>query len=90
MAFGKAVVSINVAESATSTETMAEATALSHGRFAQGPSTSRSLHSSRSMTVVVGSTIPARACTDVVMRPSGALGMSTRPAARATSTAKLP
>ena len=42
-----------------------------------GPSTSRSLHSSRRKTAADGRRSPARAWTLVVIRPRGALGIST-------------
>ena len=43
---------------------------LSQGRLTQGPNTSRSLHNSSRNTLALGNT-PARACTAVVINPSG-------------------
>ncbi len=65
---------------------MTLATAFSQGLLTHGPSTARSLHSSSRKTVALGSSTPASACTAVTISPSGALGISTIPAARATCT----
>ena len=66
---------------------MIPATALSHGRFTHGPSTSRSLHSKTRNTAADGSSTPASACTPSVISPSGAPGMSTTVAATARKKA---
>ena len=47
----------------------------------QGPSTALSLHSSSRNTVALGRSTPARVCTALVRRPSGAPGVKTTPAA---------
>ena len=64
-------------------------TALSQSRLHHGPRTALSLHSSSKNTAAEGRSTPARACTPTVIRPSGACGMSTMPAATATRPAKL-
>ncbi len=70
---GNIVLAIRISESSTSTPMITLATAFSHGGFDHGPSTSRSLQSSSRNTVALGSSTPASACTEVVIRPSGAL-----------------
>src|SRR5437899_3070182 len=81
---GATVETTRTAESTIIVLTIRPATAFSHGRLTHGPSTARSLHSRTAKTVVLGSMIPASAWTAVVMRPSGAYGMSTMAAASAT------
>ena len=73
-----------ISESTSIAPTITPATALSHGLLTHGPSTWRSLHRSTANTVALGSMIPARAWTAVVIRPSGAWGMSTIAAAITT------
>ena len=63
------------------------ASTFSQRGFTHGPSTSRSLQSSSRNALALGSSTPARAWTAVVIRPSGAPGMSTMAAATATSAA---
>ena len=63
---------------------MIVATTFNHGLLTQGPSTARSLHRRTRKTVALGSSVPASAWTAVVMRPSGACGISTIAAATAT------
>ncbi len=75
------MVTVRISESRISIPTITLATALSHGGFVHGPSTSRSLQSMSRNSVVIGSTIPHSACTASVITPSGAPGMSTIPAA---------
>src|SRR5437868_13006470 len=81
---GKTVEMTRTTDSTSSALTMTLATALSHGRLTQGPRTAWSLHSMSANTVALGSMIPASAWTAVVISPSGAYGMSTIEAARAT------
>ena len=83
------MLAIRISDSSTSTPMITLAIAFSHGALHHGPSTSRSLHSSSRNTVALGSSTPASACTEVVIRPSGAPGISTMPAAAATISAKL-
>ncbi len=90
LTFGNIVLAIRIRESSTNTPTITLAIAFSHGELHHGPSTSRSLHSSSRNTVALGSSTPASACTEVVIRPSGACGISTIPAAAITISAKLP
>ena len=87
---GTAVETTRIAESTSIVLTIAPATKLSHGLFTHGPSTARSLQSRTAKTVVLGSMIPASACTAVVMSPSGARGISTIAAATATMPAYDP
>ena len=87
--WGNTVVVIKMSDNTNRTETMNVDTTLSQGRLTHGPSTALSLHSSRRKTVALGSRIPARACTAVVMTPRGAPGMSTMVAARATIPVKV-
>ena len=58
---GKTVVVTRINDITSSTPMIKVATALSHGRLTQGPSTSRSLHSRRRNTDADGSKTPARA-----------------------------
>src|SRR5438093_8517558 len=81
---GATVDTTRIAERTSIAPTITAATALSHGRLTHGPSTWRSLHSRTANTVVLGSMIPAIACTAVVIRPSGAYGIRTMAAASAT------
>ncbi len=81
---GNTVVAIRIPDNSSSTPTMSPATQFSQGRFTHGPNTSGSLHSSSRNTLALGSSSPARACTAVVINPSGAPGMSTIAAASAT------
>ena len=87
--WGNTVVVIKMSDSTNRTETMKVATTLSQGRLTHGPSTALSLHSRSRNTVALGRRIPARACTAVVMTPSGAPGISTMVAARATIPVKV-
>ena len=80
----KTVVVIRIADSIRSAPTITDETAFSQVLLTHGPSTARSLHSSTANTVALGSMIPASAWTAVVISPSGARGMSTIAAARAT------
>ncbi len=81
---GNMVVAMSIPESSNSTLTMSPDATLSHGRFTQGPKTSRSLHNSTKKTVALGSSNPGSACTPVVINPNGAPGISTIAAAITT------
>src|SRR2546421_10616591 len=81
---GKTVDMTRTRDSTSSALTMTPATALSHGRLTHGPRTAGALHSKSANTVALGSITPASAWTAVVIKPSGAYGMSTIEAARAT------
>ena len=78
------VVAIRIPESSSRVPTISTATQLSHARLTQGPNTSRSLHNSSRNTLALGNSSPARACTAVVISPSGAPGISTMTAASTT------
>ena len=80
---GNRVVTISVPERTSSMPTMIPATPLSQPGLTHGPSTSGSLQRSSKKTLADGSRSPARAWTVVVIRPSGAPGMRTIPAATA-------
>ena len=75
-----------VPDRVSSTPMMMVARMFSQRGLTQGPRTSGSLHSSSRNTLALGSSTPARACTLVVIRPSGACGIRTMPAATTTST----
>ncbi len=78
------VVAIRIPDNNSSPLTMMPATMLSQCRLTQGPNTSRSLHRSSKNTLALGRSSPARACTPVVIKPSGAPGISTIVAAMTT------
>src|ERR1700674_3176739 len=81
---GKRVEMTRTNERTRSALTMVVATTFSHGRLIHGPSTARSLQSRTRNTVALGSSVPASACTAVVIRPSGARGVSTIAGGRGT------
>src|SRR2546425_214853 len=81
---GTTVDTTRISDSTSIAATITPATPLSHGLLTHGLSTARSLHSSTANTVALGSMIPASAWKAVVISPSGACGMSTMAAARAT------
>ncbi len=84
------MVTIRTSDIINRMETMTVASTFNHGRLTQGPSTCLSLHSMSRKTVALGRSTPARAWTLVVIRPSGAPGMITMPAASTTMPVKAP
>jgi hypothetical protein len=86
---GSTVVIVSRVDSASTTATAAMAVALSQRPLVSGPRRCLSLQRMSSRTSVLGSRIPANACTSVVTAPSGSRGSRTIPAASATIAAKL-
>ena len=83
------MVTTRIRDSITSTPRINVARMFNHVRFTQGPRTSRSLHRSNRNRLALGSSTPASACTDVVIKPNGAPGTSATPAASTTRAVKL-
>ena len=86
---GKATVATSARDISTSTPMITAAITFSQFGLDHGPSTSVSLQSSSRKTVALGKRTPASACTEVVIRPSGAPGIRTIPAAASTISVKL-
>jgi hypothetical protein len=78
---GNSTDAVKITDSITRTAITAPVNRFKPRVLAHGPTTSLSLHKSSRKTVALGSRTPARVCTALVRRSSGAFGVNTRPAA---------